>query len=465
MSQKFQEEMLKIKGMHCKSCAEVIELKLKAMKGVQKAKVSYIDEKAFVVFDSSQISSNAIKVEIENMGYKASVDSSANTHIESTVENDNDIVKNNSKSRNVCDCDRKVSANKNRGLIQGIKYGLVPHIGCIAFIFASIFGVTAATQLFKPLMMNPYFFYILVALSFGFSTISALVYLKNQGFIEFNRKGSDLGFSVAPGTLRRKWKYLTTMYGTSIGVNLLLFLVIFPLLANVTMASTGLAANNLSDLRLQVDIPCSGHATLISGDIKEIAGIASIQFSLPNIFDVKYDPSVTSKQQILSLEVFKTYKATVLSESTGLTNQANVPVTGNAIATNTVGSGSLAPTVNGVQTVKLSVQGTTYYPSPIRVKVGIPVQLVADIANMPGCSKSIVIPEFGISKTVSAGDNIIQFTPSKSGTFKFSCSMGMYQGQIVVQDANGSVAAYTESAAAPSGGSCGGSSGGCGCMG
>jgi copper chaperone CopZ len=100
--------------------------------------------------------------------------------------------------------------------------------------------------------------------------------------------------------------------------------VIFPLLANVSFAQTPTgnfigaldngATNILSSLRLQVDIPCSGHASLISGELKTIDGVTGVQFSLPNIFDVKYDPSKTSKQQILALEVFKTYKATVLSE-------------------------------------------------------------------------------------------------------------------------------------------------------
>jgi copper chaperone CopZ len=442
------ETMIDVKGMHCKSCAELIELKLSAMKGVQKAKVSYIDEKAFVVFDS-QTDINSIKNEIEGMGYKASEKPNAYAGTED--------VKFNS-----CMCNNETKKG-NKGIMQGIKYGLVPHIGCIAFILASVFGVTAATQLFEPLMLNPYFFYILIAMSFMFSTVSAVIYLKNQGFIHFSRSGSELGFSVAPGTIKRKWKYLTTMYGTSIGVNLLLFLIIFPMLANVTLAS-GNSTGNFSELRLQVDIPCSGHATLISGDIKKIPGIESIQFSLPNVFDVKYDPTVTSKQQILALEVFNTYKATVLSEGTVQTSQiaqVNAPITENAVATS---GGSLAPVVDGVQTVQLSVQGASYYPNPIRVKVGVPVQLVADVNNMPGCSKSVAIPEFGISKTVSAGDSIIQFTPTRSGTFKFTCSMGMYQGQIVVEDANGSVEAYTGSAAVPSGGSCGGS-GGCGCGG
>jgi hypothetical protein len=194
-----------------------------------------------------------------------------------------------------------------------------------------------------------------------------------------------------------------------------------------------------------------------------------IQFSLPNIFDVTYDSSKTSKQQILAMSDFNTYKATVLSESSVQVNQNQVNVAGaNDAASNSataVSGGTLATVTNGVQVVQLSVQGTTYYPSPIRVKVGIPVQLVADINNMPGCSKSVVIPEFNIRKTVSTSDNIIEFTPNKSGTFQFSCSMNMYKGQIIVEGADGSVASYTGSAPVNSGATCGGSGGGCGCVG
>jgi len=127
--------------------------------------------------------------------------------------------------------------------------------------------------------------------------------------------------------------------------------------------------------------------------------------------------------------------------------------------------GTLAPVNNGVQGITLSVQGSTYYPNPIRVKKGIPVRLVADIASMPGCSKSIVMPDFGVRKTVSASGNVIEFTPQQSGTFGFSCSMNMYRGTIVVEDADGSVAAFTGNAPKAAVGSCGGSSGGCGCGG
>lgn len=81
---------------------------------------------------------------------------------------------------------------------------------------------------------------------------------------------------------------------------------------------------------------------------------------------------------------------------------------------------------------------------------------------MPGCSKSIVIPEFNIIKTVSTSDNLVEFTPTKSGTFQFSCSMGTYRGQIIVENADGTVAAYTGSVSVTSG-TCGSSGGSCGC--
>jgi copper chaperone CopZ len=206
---------------------------------------------------------------------------------------------------------------------QGIIYGLIPHAGCIAFIFASVFGVTVATELFKPLLLNPYFFYIMIGISFAFATISSAVYLSRNGLL--SRDGA-----------RRKWKYLSTMYGSTIGVNLLLFLIVFPLLANVSFAASttnsAAALTGLSSISLQVEIPCSGHAPLITDELKKLPGVESVQFSLPNVFDVKYDPSKTTKQQLLSLEVFGTYKATVLSEESNQdANQSNNLLTAKAL--------------------------------------------------------------------------------------------------------------------------------------
>jgi hypothetical protein len=179
---------------------------------------------------------------------------------------------------------------------QGIIYGLIPHIGCIAFIAGSILGVTVLTEAFKPMLLNRYFFYILVAISLGFATLSSMLYLRKNGML--NRSG-----------IGKKWKYLSAMYGSTIGVNLALFLFVFPALANM---NAGTATAGASTITLAVDIPCSGHATLISGELKTIDGVEAVTFSAPNKFTVSYDPAKTDSNKILALDVFKTYSASLI---------------------------------------------------------------------------------------------------------------------------------------------------------
>jgi hypothetical protein len=194
-----------------------------------------------------------------------------------------------------------------KNIWQGIAYGLIPHVGCIAFIIGSVLGVTVLMQFFRPLLMNRNFFYILIAISLMFATISSMVYLNKNGWLSF-------------AGMRKKWKYLATMYGSTIGINLLLFMVLFPLLANVSVVSAEQSGNalgtidstSLASMRLKVDIPCPGHAPLISNELKTIDGVTGISFSFPNIFDVTYDPVKASKEEILGLSVFQEYKPTVL---------------------------------------------------------------------------------------------------------------------------------------------------------
>ena len=191
------------------------------------------------------------------------------------------------------DCCKKIDAK------QGILYGLIPHVGCIVFIIGSVLGVTVLTEMFKPLLLNRYFFYILIAISFSLATVSSAIYLKKNGML--SRSG-----------IKGKWKYLSVMYGSTIGTNLLLFLVIFPLLANYSSSPSGAFVAGTSTLNLAVDIPCSGHATLISQELKTINGVEGVTFSQPNKFAVSYDSAKTSKEKILALEVFKTYPAHAL---------------------------------------------------------------------------------------------------------------------------------------------------------
>ena len=44
---------------------------------------------------------------------------------------------------------------------------------------------------------------------------------------------------------------------------------------------------------------------------------------------------------------------------------------------------------------------------------------------------------YGITHTFSEGENIIEFTPEKTGTVPYTCWMGMIRGNIFVTDGTG----------------------------
>jgi len=204
-----------------------------------------------------------------------------------------------SESKNILPCCQSAKKNKQTGFLSGLVSGLIPHTFCILFIIFSVLGATSATFLFKGLLLNKNFFYLLILLSFVFATISAIVYLKRGQLLSV--KG-----------IKYSWRYLTILYGITIVVNLLLFFIIFPLTANYSSKKNQQSNNGTmkqSLLTLKVSIPCSGHASLITSELKKLPGINEIKFRLPNIFDVSYDANQLSAEQILNLNVFKTYKA------------------------------------------------------------------------------------------------------------------------------------------------------------
>lgn len=92
-------------------------------------------------------------------------------------------------------------------------------------------------------------------------------------------------------------------------------------------------------------------------------------------------------------------------------------------------------TENDVQIIK-STLSPGKYPN-ITVKDGIPVKWVinAPEGSINGCNYRMVIPEYGIEYSFSKGENVIEFTPSRVGEFRYTCWMGMISGTITVTQA------------------------------
>ena len=84
------------------------------------------------------------------------------------------------------------------------------------------------------------------------------------------------------------------------------------------------------------------------------------------------------------------------------------------------------------QKIVIGVKDYNYYPNTIKVKVGIPVSISLD-KSVYGCLRSFTIRDFGISKYLKTPEDTIEFTPTKKGTFKFACSMGMGTGTLIVE--------------------------------
>jgi copper chaperone CopZ len=202
----------------------------------------------------------------------------------------------NKKENSSC-CPPPSKDGGKKGFLQGVFYGIAPHGFCIAFVILSVTGTALGASFMKKIMMFNYFFHILIALSVIFATVSAALYLKR------NNK-----FSL--GGAKRSWKYLSILYGATVGVNLLFFLVLFPYAANFKFASAQRDVSPLDrKMEIRVDIPCSGHASLISGELKKIDGVKSVKFKFPDFFEISYDESKVTEDRIFSLEVFKTYEA------------------------------------------------------------------------------------------------------------------------------------------------------------
>lgn len=87
----------------------------------------------------------------------------------------------------------------------------------------------------------------------------------------------------------------------------------------------------------------------------------------------------------------------------------------------------------GVQQVEIQILNNGYNPRSIKVRKGIPVKLTLVSNDVYSCALSFVLREFGINAFLKSTDRqSFTFTPTKTGKFTYTCSMGMYSGVLEV---------------------------------
>ena len=96
-------------------------------------------------------------------------------------------------------------------------------------------------------------------------------------------------------------------------------------------------------------------------------------------------------------------------------------------------SGSAAVGPDGRQDVAIDVASRGYASSANVLKVGVPVSLRLRTDNVQGCTRAFTIPEYGIVKSLPAtGEEVVNFTPMRTGQLSYVCGMGMYGGYFSV---------------------------------
>ncbi len=93
--------------------------------------------------------------------------------------------------------------------------------------------------------------------------------------------------------------------------------------------------------------------------------------------------------------------------------------------------------INIVEDVQIinSTLARNRYPD-ITVVAGTPVKWVIDApeGSINGCNGRLIISEYGIEHTFTEGENVIEFTPTDTGIFQYSCWMGMIRASITVTE-------------------------------
>lgn len=471
---------LQIDGMTCISCQNKIEKKLRNTVGVQDANVSYSTGAAVVAYNPDVVSLKDIVQIIQKLGYQANSTRQTPKASRSIglliIIVALYVLLEQFGVLNLLVPSQLAQANMGYGMLFVI--GLITSVHCVAMcgginLSQCIQGgvrhsdqvqlsdadnarISSRNYPLAPEDRQP---------QKQTSRISALrpAFLYNLGrvisytvvgFI-VGALGSVINFSsTAQGVL----KLLAGVFMVIMGVNML---GIFPWLRKLTPRIPKVFARKIDSEKSKSNsplivgllnglMPCGPLQAMqiyaLSTGNPFAGALSMLLFSLgtvPLMFGLGALSSVLSKKFTRTVALAGAVLVVVLGLSmftqgwglSGLSLASIVPKTA-SVAAQSVDSA----VTDGVQVIK-SELSSGKYPA-ITVQAGIPVKWIinAPKGSINGCNNRMLIPEYDIEHEFKTGENIIEFTPTTTGTFSYSCWMGMIRSTITVQDENGAVA-------------------------
>ena len=448
----------RIQGMTCNACAERIERALKKQSGVLTAQARYPAGQAAVLYDPDQIQPRTLIAVIEKLGYHVVVGGAAAKRTWGDLGKTAAIL---AGLGAVYLLLKRVGLDtwiNNFPLAeQGMGYGLIFLIGiltsvhCVAMCGAinlSACAMGPAAPQSGRAAIGPSFLYNLGRI-IAYTVIGALV--------------GGLGSVISlTGALRGVVISLAGLFMILMGINLL---GLFPRLARFIPHLPKSLGQKLNKVRQKTGnrplligllnglMPCGPLQAMqlyalstgnpISGAIAMFLfalGTVPLMFTLGAVSTLLTQKF--SRTMIRASSILVVILGLVMLQN-GLTLAgfrwpgqrpavaAASPVTS---GTESAVPASAAGDAGDVQIIRTALQPNAY--EPITVQVGKPVRwiITADKASLNGCNRELYIPEYDLTKQLELGENIIEFTPTKTGVYPFSCWMGMINSQITVVD-------------------------------
>ncbi|GHV31699.1 heavy metal-associated domain-containing protein [Spirochaetia bacterium] len=463
-----QTRNLRIGGMTCVNCQNRIERKLRSTPGIEGAEVSYNAGTAAVTYNAELISVPEIAAIIETLGYSAQTGDAPQTGTDSyrtagvliIIFAAFMLVQN---SGLLTFFNRFPLAESGMGYGMLFLIGIITSVHCLAMCgginlsqaaIGSRLPHTNTAGSSRMASLGPSFLY----------NLGRVVSYTAVGII-VGALGSVISFS---GAMRGIIQSLAGVFMVIMGINML---GIFPVLRrfNIRMpkifaARIGLAkeryAPGYGKSPLYVGLlnglmPCGplqamqlyalGTGSPITG------GISMLLFSLgtvPLMFGLGAVSSLLSRRRRFTKAVMTVSAMLVVilglsmfSYGWNLGNFSNILgfSRGNTVS---AAAAAFTPTIaDGVQVVNSTLSGGRY--PAITVQEGIPVRWTIDApqGSINGCNNRMIIREYGIEHRFKTGENVVEFTPTRTGKFSYSCWMGMIRSSITVVAQGESIAA------------------------
>lgn len=464
-----------IKGMHCRSCEILIENNLKKISGVNKVEVSHKTGKADVFYNEGLPNGESLRQAIKDAGYdvgrkdKLSWFSKDKTDYLNLLKGAGILFVLYIIAKWLGLFTLGVNTEKT-GMLVVLVVGLVAGIStCMALVGGLVLSLSARhAEMYPELTAKQKFtphIYFNLGRVLGFAFLGGIVGL--------------LGSVVRPsaGTLG----VMTIIVGGVMMFLGLKLIEIFPALKDKSFSFPKSISNFFGLNKEQKEYSHKG--SFVTGALTfflpcgftqamQLYAVSTGSFVngalVMGLFALGTAPGLLGIGGLAS--VFKGKKARVFFAATGMAvillgwlniaNGSQIVFQGKA----KTGS-SLTETTNGVQEIKMTQGVSGYSPNEFTIEKGKKVKWIITSTNSFTCASSLVMPKYGIDKSLEKGENIIEFVPTEVGEIPFSCSMGMYRGKFIVVESGGNtVKTNTKSAAnsVTSGAGCGGGGGGCG---